>query len=115
MKKKYDLSEFNDQIKELNKQKIQLESSLIKYLEKTGDPDPIITIGNWGTLKLCASKKKEPMKIDLIKNSIDQIITKKKLFESESKKKKFIEEIMEQIETNRTIGKKYLKKGKLDD
>jgi hypothetical protein len=112
MKKKFDMTEFNEQIKELNEQKIKLESNLIKFLEKTGDSEPVINLGSWGTLKLCESKKKTPLKPDLIEKTIDKIVTKRKIFDSKTKKDKFLEEIMEQLDNNRSIGKKYLKKVK---
>ena len=112
MKKKYNLKDFNEQIKSLNDQKKKIENNLICFLEKTGKPDPIIDLGSWGTLKLCVSNKKTPLKLDLIEKSIEKIVSKKKIFDSESKKDKFIASLIEQIDEDRSNSKKYLKKTK---
>ncbi len=112
IKKKYDMKSFNDQLKELKKQKINIENNLILFLEKTGEDEPTINLGSFGTLKLCISKKKIAIKPEIIEKSIRSVVIKKKLFESKTEMNKFLDVVMKTIELNRGENKKYLKKVK---
>ena len=114
IKKKYDLVKFAEHMKELKKQKDKSENVLIDYLgkvgKKTGNKDPTFNIGNWGTLQLCESKKKAPLNLELIKDTLSELLKEKNTFDSIKKQDKFVAQFIELIAINRTIGKKYLKK-----
>ena len=116
LKIKYELSKYNEEIKTLNEEKIKLEEYLVKYLEqsKSEDPEivPTINLGDWGTLKLVESKKKDPIKIELIEKSLKQVCNQENTFSNKKNRDIFITKVIEQIEENRNPKKKYLKKVK---
>ena len=114
LKIKYDLDKFSEQLKTLNEEKTKLEEYLVKYLENTKvvnpEIDPTINLGDWGTLKLLESKKKDPIKIELIEKSLKEVFNEEQLFDNKKKRDAFIEKVSEKIEENRNPKKKYLKK-----
>lgn len=108
----------NEDIKSLKDQQKDLENFLIRYLDSTIDEEKekIINNGDRGKLIKNISVRKGAIKVDVIKDSIQDILKKNKLV-SDDKLSPLLEEIINNIEgkrdkkekvyMKRTIPKKY--------
>jgi hypothetical protein len=94
--------EHREQMKVLKKDKTDMESFLINFLDKNNEKNIIIENSNT-KLKLAETKHKECIKLDNIRKSVMEELKREKLVDSENRINKIIDDLFVIIESNRKV------------